>query len=280
MKYLFAFLLALLSAISAEAQIAMLYGQEEEVDKKLMEKPRFFDNWSLSLVGGAYHPMYYDLKYLLDCSGYAGEFELRKQITPVFGFGLAADGYYRLQHKERQDPRTVVGPVVHLNLMNLFGGYLGKPRVFETEIDIMPAWGRLYRGTGYDFLPDENYFATKYGLNFCFNVGRRGAWSLNLKPAVVFDVTSKAPKPGNVTLDYEAFSLKRSDLQVFLGFTYRFRNHGGKRNFHFAPSRQDRLELERLNEIVNFLRNDVEQRDNEIQQLKEENEKLKQQQGQ
>lgn len=254
-----------LSAISAEAQ-------------EVIARPHFFDNWSITLSGGAYHPMYYDLKYLLDCSGYAGAVELRKQVTPAFGLGLEANGYYRLNRKERQDPRTVTGLAAHFNLMNLFGGYKGKPRVFEMEASVMPAWGHLYRGSGHKLFPEEDYFATKFSLDFNFNLGHSRAWALTLKPAMVCDVTSRPPTPGYITPTYKGFNLKRSDLQVFAGFTYRFRNHDHQRHFHGATPVVDTDEMDRLNEIVNYLRSDVEQRDRLINELKQKIEQLEQQQ--
>lgn len=278
MKYILLLLAFVVSAISAEAQgVTLPANDNENVDRNILVKPRFFDNWSFTMAGGVYHPMVFDLKYLVDCSGWAGTVELRKQLTPVIGLGLEADGYYKMPRKERRDPRTIIGPMFHINLMNLFGGYKGKPRLFEIEADIMPAWGHLYRGSQYSFFPDEDYFATKYGMDFNFNLGRSGAWTISLKPAIVCDVTSRAPTPGSITSPYDSYLLEHSDIQLFLGFTYRFRNNGGTRNFRFATPAVERGEIERLNEIVTFLREDVQQRDRQIRDLKLENDSLRQQ---
>ena len=255
MRKLILLLTILLSAISAEAQT-------------YVEKPRFFDNWSIGLAGGAYHPMFYDLKYLLDCSGYAGAVELRKHVTPVLSVGVEANGYYRLERKERKDPRTVIGTMIHLNLMNLFGGYTGRPRVFEMEAGVMPAWGHLYRGSSYSYFPDENYFAAKFGLDFNFNLGKSRAWALCLKPAVICDITSRAPSPGGITPHYNVIDLNKTDIQLFVGFSYKFRNHGRSRHFNYATPGADTDELLRLNESIHYLRSDVEHRDAEIEALK------------
>ena len=262
MKRTLLLLLILVSAITADAQ-------------KLVERPRFADNWSISVAGGVYHPMFYDLKYLVQCSGYAGSVELKKQLTPVFGFGIEGNGYYRLYHKERKDPRTVIGPVVHINLMNLFGGYKGAPRVFEIDASIMPAWGHLYRGTGYAIIPDENYFTTKYGLDLNFNVGRKKAWTISLKPAMVCDVLSRRPIPGEIVYTGDGYTLRNSDIQLFAGFTYHFRNHDGSRHTPYAAPATDNDEVDRLNEIVNFLRQDVEQRDLKIKEMQQEIDSLR-----
>lgn len=290
MKLILAVLTMFLSAISAEAQSTMLYQEETEaVNREIVQRPRFIDNWSLSLGGGIFHPMCFKPKYFVDCSSYTGAIELRKQLTPIIGLGIEANGYLSVStsglligsnfldnlRKERRDPRSVIGPVAHINLMNLFAGYRGRPRLFEMEASLMPAWGHLYRGSQYDIIPDEDYFATKYSLDFGFNLGRTGAWTFKLSPAATLDVTSKAPKKGVITNPYKGYDTDHLDLQILVGFTYRFRNHDGQRNFHFAASAADRDELNRLNEIVNYLRQDVEARDRRINELKEENENLK-----
>lgn len=280
MKQYILFLLFLVSAISADAQVLNVteypaWNDRAAVSRDVMERPCFIDNWSLSVAGGVYHPMFYDMKYLFDCSGMAGNVELRKQLTPIVGLGAEVDGYYRMDRKERQDPRTLLGANLHVNLMNLFGGYRGHSRVFEMEASVMPAWGHLYRGTDYDAIPDEDYFALKCALDFNFHIGRSRAWSLFLKPAVVFDINSKAPYPGYITRPYDGINKKTTDLQMFVGFTYHFKGKDGKRNFNLVPLRMDEAEIERLNEIVTFLRNDVEYRDQQIRDLRRENSQLK-----
>lgn len=241
-----------------------------------VERPRFFDNWSVALTAGGYYPMCYDLKYLADNHGYDGAVELRKQVTPVFGIGLEADGYYRLQRPERKDPRSLVGFNVHVNLSRLFGRYLGAPRRFEVEAAVMPAWGHLYRGSRYALFPDENYFATKYSLDLNLNLGRNRAWALTLRPAWVFDVRSYPPSLGTPVAHYDGVTIKKSDLQLNIGCVYRFRNHGGRRHFNAAAPVTSTEEVERLSEIVTYLRRDVDQRDGQIDLLRQRVDSLQQ----
>lgn len=254
MRKLLLLLAIFISAISAEAQ-------------DYIEKPRFIDNWSVGFAGGIYHPMFYDLKYLVDCSGLAGAVELRKHINPVVSFGLEADGYYRMNREERKDPRTVIGSMVHVNLMNLFAGYKGRPRLFELEAGVMPAWGHLYRGTNSTYFPDENYLAAKFALDCNFNLGKTRAWALSLKPAVICDLTSLPPS-GRVIYHYKVFDLKKTDILLFVGCSYKFRNSGRGRHFKYVTPGADDDEVQRLNESVNYLRSDVEHRDAEIEALK------------
>lgn len=255
MRKLLLLFLIFISAISAEAQ-------------DYVEKPRFLDNWSVGFAGGIYHPMFYDLKYLVDCSGYAGVVELRKQVTPVVSFGLEANGYYRMNRTERRDPRTVIGSMVHVNLMNLFAGYKGRPRLFEIEAGVMPAWGHLYRGTDSEYFPDENYLAAKFALDFNVNLGKSRAWAVSLRPAVICDITSRPPAGNVIIYHYKPFDLKKTDFQLFVGCSYKFRNGARGRHFKYTSPEVDDDEVQRLNESVNYLRSDVEHRDAEIEALK------------
>lgn len=234
-----------------------------------VDRPRFFDNWSLALTAGGYYPMCFDLKYLADCYGYDGAIELRKQLTPVVGVGLEADGYYRTNRQERKDPRSLVGLNVHVNLNRLFGRYLGAPRRFEVEAAFMPAWGHLYRGSKYSLFPDENYFTTKYSLDCNINLGRDRAWALTLRPAWVFDLRSVPPSLGAPIIHYNVYTKQKSDLQFNVGFVYRFRNHDGRRHFNAVKPVANSEEVDRLNEIVSFLRQDVDQRDARINTLQQ-----------
>lgn len=268
MKQLILILLLLTSAIAADAQLVIPSASAETASRDIVERPRFFDNWSMTLAGGAYHSNVFALKYLVDCSALAGNIELRKQLTPIIGLGIDADGYYRMTYKERKDPRTVIGPVLHVNLMNLFGGYNGRPRLFEIEALVKPAWGHLYRGVADSRIPDENYFATKYGLDLNFNVGRERQWTLVLRPAINLDVTSVPPVPGYMISHYDGYKWSKTDLLLFVGATYHFRGHGGKHHFRFAKPETNIEEVERLNEVVRFLRDDVESRDRQIRELK------------
>lgn len=241
---IFLFLLCALSAYSEELPL---------------QRSRFTDNWSITLSAGAYHPMLYPMKYLADCSGWMGSIELRKQLMPALALGVEADGYMRLHREERKDPRTVIGPAMYLNITRLIKGYGGHPDFFEVEVMLMPAWGHLYRGTNSYFFPDENYFAVKFGADFRFALGRDDAWTLGIRPAMVYDLS--VPH-GN---QYESFDINHADLQLTVGATYHFRGLKKRpRHLAFARPQVDTEEINRLNDIVNYLRSDVRLRDEAI----------------
>ena len=206
--------------------------------------------------------MLFPMKYIADCSGWMGIVEVRKQMMPAFSMGVEADLYMRMDRDERKDPRTVIGPAFYLNISRLIQGYAGSPRFFEVEAMIMPTWGHLYRGTNSEYFPDENYFATKFGADFRFTIGRDKEWTFSLRPAMVYDLS--VPH-GN---QYESFDINHADLQLTVGATYHIKGKRQPRHLTFAKPVVDMEEINRLNDIVNYLRSDVAQRDAEIEKAR------------
>ena len=247
------FLTAVLLFISA----IMAYSENQP-----LQRARFTDNWSVGLSVGGYHPMLFPMKYIADCSGWMGIVEVRKQMMPAFSMGVEADLYMRMDRDERKDRRTVIGPAFYLNSSGLIQGYAGSPRFFEVEAMVMPAWGHLYRGTNSEYFPDENYFATKFGADFRFTIGRDKEWTFSLRPAMVYDLS--VPH-GN---QYESFDINHADLQLTVGATYHIKGKRQPRHLTFAKPVVDMEEINRLNDIVNYLRSDVAQRDAEIEKAR------------
>ena len=71
-----------------------------------------------------------------------------------------------------------------INLINLFASYRGKPRLFEIEAIAGMGWLHYYvNGKG-----DDNSWSTRLGLNLNFNLGETKAWTLGIKPAIVYDM--------------------------------------------------------------------------------------------
>lgn len=227
-----------------------------------LQRTGFTDNWSVAVSAGAYHPMLFPMKYLADCSGWMGSIEVRKQLMPALAFGVEANGYLRLDREQRKDPRTVIGPAMYLNISRLIQGYTGCPRFFEVEAMLMPAWGHVYRGTSSAYFPDENYFAVKFGADFRFALGKEQAWTLGIRPAMVYDLSVAH---GN---QYESFDINHADLQLSVGVTYHLRGlHKRPRHIVYAKPLIDHDEIDRLNDIINYLRQDVQQRDDAIARI-------------
>lgn len=195
--------------------------------QQLMRVPRFFDNWSITAMGGIYHPLAYSPNGDLVSAVYG--VELKKQFSPVLG--LAAEYNYFAKNTLLTESKAE-RPQVHLlstfNLMNLFGGYRGRSRVFEIDLK----WGLgagSYTETINGTQQKGDYLVSKVGADFNFNLGRHRVWTLTLRPAVVFDLRAKGTHQA-------AYNANQADVQLMGGLTYHFRNHDKRRNFTLGSS--------------------------------------------
>ena len=218
---------------------------------------KFADNWSIGLKGGAVTPLKFN-DVLGDARGIAGA-EIRKQITPIFGLGIEGEAMFNTapDYNSYAVDHSYVGVTGTANLMNLFAGYKGSPRVFEIETVLSAGWLHAYisewfpaAGDAYGW--DKNAFATKAGLNLNFNLGKAKAWTLSIKPAVVWDMD------GLYTYTWQAqYNVNRAVFELQGGVTYHFKNSNGTHHFNYARL-YDQAEVDDLNAKINALRGDLE----------------------
>ena len=191
--------------------------------------------------------------------------EIRKQITPCFGLGVEGDAYFNKQGFAFNGPKTAVdmvyaGAFGAFNLSNIFGGYKGSPRLFEIEAVYGAGWMHWFGQRSYlrpvnpepiiinameviEQNEPKNFFASKAGLNFNFNLGAAKAWTVSLKPAVLWYVNSPLPK----------YNSRLAYLELGAGITYHFKNSNG--THHFVEVRPyDQAEVDGLNAQINDLR--------------------------
>ena len=169
-----------------------------------------------------------------------------------------------------------------LNLNNVFAGYKGSPRVFEIEAVYGAGWLHAFtpasqcgdrnfwkafgeNGKAEQFLADrifranwqgatgrmfqaideasDNVFASKAGLNLNFNLGAAKAWTVSLKPAILWYVKSPLPK----------YDRRQALLELGGGVTYHFPCSNG--THHFVEVKPyDQAEIDGLNATINDLR--------------------------
>lgn len=67
-----------------------------------------------------------------------------KQLTPNFGLGFQGMGYVNTTRSKTAFDVSDVSLLGKVNLMNLFGSYLGTPRVFEIEAVAGMGWLHYY----------------------------------------------------------------------------------------------------------------------------------------
>lgn len=220
-----------------------------------VEGSKFFDNMSLTVKGGAASPLTGG-DFLKNARGEFG-LELRKQITPIFGIGVEGElgvntsswKNFAVRKSSNVFDSQYVGTYGAVNLMNLFAGYAGSPRLFEIEAVAGAGWGHTYYPVSEG--NDHNFFATKAGANLNFNLGSSKAVTLSLMPRVGWDMTDV--KVEKTSCAYDA---RKAVFELSAAVTYHFKNSNGTHSF-VIQNPYDAEEVELLNATVNGLRAEV-----------------------
>ncbi len=206
-------------------------------------------------------------------------FNDRAQTLLMEGLGQIAD--YNLTARSREVRTNTFAKALNVNLLakvnlsNLFGGYKGEPRTFEVSALYGFGWGKgfgKYNRGGWagDFFttgfigsdvaegnatlwgPDAamlfgndgaNELNSKAALNFAFNLGAAKAVQIFVEPSITFSGLK----------DFK-YNVDRSTVQLNAGVVYKFKNSNGTHNFKLARL-YDQDEIDRLNGIINDLRN-------------------------
>lgn len=227
--------------------------------QKSVQGSRFFDNWSIGVVGGGIVPLTQS-DYIKDVRATYGV-EINKQITPIFGLGAQLTAANNVTNSKNIFDATNATLMGRLNLSNIFCGYKGQPRLFETELALGFGWGRNYYPSS--VASDYNYLTSKVGLNFNFNLGQQKAWTIGIKPSVVLNMTSNSDFTAcapNLNKDMAAFEL-------MAGVAYHFKNKSNGKHYLTFLKAYDQAEVDGLNAKVNDLRAQVNDKDAKLAQL-------------
>ena len=216
MKKLFFMFVAIMMVITATAQQTNFVGSS-----------KFTDNWSLGITSGVQS----NLNSWNTPQGAVIGIELDKQITPLVGFtfGLNTGINNRMNWFKNGSHMhnallidQLAGVVdVRFNAMNAFWGYTGKPRFFEVEGLVGVGYGRGM-AEQYTRVPKLGAILGKTGVNFNFNVDKAKAWTITIRPAVIWN-TSGSNK----------FDSKFAVAQLTAGAVYHFTNSNKK---HYAET--------------------------------------------
>lgn len=217
----------------------------------------FWDNWSMGVQGGATMKMSGEgfFKSARPTFGLT----LGKQWTPILGMDIQGMGYVNTTNSSTMIDASDVSLIGRMNLMNLFAGYNGMPRPFEVETVTGLGWLHHYMtGSG-----DTDDLSARIGLNFNFNLGEDAAWTLGIKPAVLFNLTGEYPSKKL------AFNRNKANMEILLGLTYHFADEDGNRHFALVNA-IDPLALAAMNEEINDLREVIVAKDVELVGLADE----------
>ena len=253
--------------LAAVATVSLMSAQAQ----KAYQPVSFLDNWSVGLDGGVTTPLAKGHAFFGDMRGAFG-LHVQKQVSPVVAVGveglagvntsswnkaLFEDTFadYVLPGKSKTAiDNMYVCAYASFNLMNLFGGYNGKARLFEIELVGGAGWGHEFFNKMALFpmsidAKDQNYFVTKAGLNFNFNVAEN--WTISLKPSVSFNMTGTEYNALNVDQTSAAYSRAKAAFNCVAGVTYNFGP-----GFLLADTK-NQGEIDALNAQINQLRADI-----------------------
>ena len=238
--------------------------------QKTVQGSRFFDNWSVGIVGGGIVPAT-NSDYIKDIRATYGV-EINKQITPIFGLGAQFTAANNVTPSKNIFDATNVTLMGRLNLSNIFLGYKGVPRTFEAELAVGCGWGRNYYPS--TVRNDYDYLTSKYGLNFNFNLGEQKAWTIGIKPSLVLNMSSdknfNVIEPSLTNKDMAAFEL-------MAGVAYHFKNKSNGKHYMTFIKVYDQAEVDGLNAKINDLRAQVNEKDGQIAKANADNRNLQQQ---
>ena len=211
-----------------------------------VEQPKCFDNWSIGVDGGLTTPMKHHA-FFGGMRGLVG-LHLQKQITPAFALGV--EGQFGVNTSSWEGPRSktafdnsYVGAYGAVALFNLFGGYNCETRPFSIDAVAGAGWGHDYIGGHGDW----NYFVTKAGLNFKFNVSDKV--TLGLSPYVAWNMNE--PGAGQTA---DAYNINGATFNLQASVSYHF---GGHKFACVMPMNQ--AQIDALNGQINDLRASLDQ---------------------
>jgi OmpA-OmpF porin, OOP family len=241
---------------------ALLMGVAVANAQVTVQGSKFSDNWSLTFKGGMVSPIQ-NYAFWSNARGVAG-LELRKQVTSVLGIGVEGEASFNTSswnktisgvpsiwgvHSANIVDHQLVGLFSAINLSNWFGGYQGTPRALELEAVLGTGWWHGYK-TG--AVADDNAWYTKAGLNINFNLGESKAWTIALKPAIVWNMDYNASNKG-----YSRFNANGAAAELEAGVTYHFGNSNGTHHMVLCPKKYTQEDLDAVNAKVNDLRSQL-----------------------
>ena len=247
MKKIIFILTLLLSAFTVNAQTAV-------------QTSKLLDNTYVGVQAGVNTPLSFN--QMFPVNEYAG-IRVGKNLTPVFGLNVDAgvtfndhanghtNGFVNHFASHAVVNTINVGLNGTVNLMNLFKGYKGSPRLFEVSTVTGLGWSHIYnKTTGITNTLDDDELIAKTGADFAFNLGKKKAWQIYAEPSVVWNLTNR-------TTDDVRFNKDHAYLQLLVGVNYKFKTSNGTHNFKV-------YDITAMNDEINSLRSKLAKKPKEV----------------
>lgn len=181
---------------------------------------KFRDNWSVGLNVGMVTPLTHSA-FFKNARATMG-LDINKQFSPVYGLTLENMWSINTFDSNAAFDASNLMLLHRVNLNNVFSRYKGKPCLFEVEA--VGGFGWLHVNDAYaaaDGNKDGNWVSSKAGLNLNFNLGESKAWTIGIKPAIIWDMTIFGQDHLNYNANYATW-------EITAGVVYHFKNSNGK----------------------------------------------------
>ena len=202
---------------------------------------KFGDNWSIGLNGGIATPLTHST-FFKNSRAVIG-LDINKQLSPIYGLTLESNWTINTQSRMAAQKSGTAFDAFNLmllnrlNLNNMFAGYNGQPRLFEVEA--VGGFGWLRLNDFYETGEGANHLASKAGVNFNFNLGEKKAWTVAIKPAILWDMSMWDADRAH---SHPNFNANYANWEITAGVVYHFKNSNGFRTLvgdafvHFGTS--------------------------------------------
>ena len=219
---------------------------------------KFRDNWSIGINGGIVTPLTHSA-FFKNARATMG-IDINKQLSPIYG--LTFENMWSINTFESSaafDASNLM--LLHrLNLNNIFRRYKGEPTLFEVEA--IGGFGWLHVNDAYygnDGMKDGNWISSKAGLNFNFNIGEKKAWTIAVKPAILWNMTQ-------FDADNINFDANQATWEITAGVVYHFKNSNGKH--YYSNSCGHAAEIAALNATISSMEAEAAGKDRALQNAK------------
>lgn len=226
--------------------------------QKTVQGCGFLDNWSVGCFVGGATPAAHAAFFGGMRPVYS--VEMTKYIVPEFAMGARLGWANNTVSQGNALDATDLSLFGKINLSNWFASYNGIPRRFELEAMAAAGWGRHYFPSS--VADDYDFMTSRFGLNFNFNLGENKAWTVSVRPALVYNLDNGDTHP--------VYHINHCAWEFQAGVIYHFKNaNNGKHHFTlqrpYDPTRADAL-----NAKVNDLLRMVKEKDEKLERLQQE----------
>lgn len=202
----------------------------QDMQAQRLEESKFKDNWFVGALGGVNVP----LSSLDPSNTLEPQLGLRagRWFTPYFALVLEGQAYFgQSGHFSVSHTAVNVWNVSGLGLFhinNLFQGYLGQPRNYET-IAFVGIGGAGLCGASWKYIlpnyddPHPNSLTCSFGVDLAYNFGARKQWQAYVEPRFIYELANE-----NKNVQFNA---NRAFFGLNVGIYYYFRNTNNTHHF-------------------------------------------------